>query len=297
MKTYAFHMLLVLMFVYLSACGSGATPEPTATPTLPPPPQPTNTAPPTETFTPTVDTIATQSALETAKAQAAAEAVADAQTQVAQEAGATSTALAGVKLTATAGVEATATAYAVAFLNLIEELNEAGVVTSTDGDYYRLDDFEGNMAQIDQPFVYFLGVDANNFAIAADMEWESASMKANWPTSGCGFVYGYKDRYNADLTFLGLDGYTYSLQFRQDKPLTEFAFKKWGDPERPKGNAKVMLVVYDKRVSVFVNDALANEFYNGLYTGGELGYNVFSGTNAGFGTLCKFSNVNLFIFK
>ena len=297
MKTYAFHMLLILMFVYLSACGSGATPEPTATPTLPPPPQPTNTAPPTETLTPTVDSVATQSALETAKAQAAAKAVAAAQTQVALDEAATSTALAGLKLTATAGVEATATAYAVAFQNIIEDLNEAGVVTSTEGDYYHLEDFEGNMAQIDQPFVYFMGLEAVNFAIAADIDWESASMNANWPTSGCGFVYGYKDSYNADLTFLGLDGYTHSLQFRQNKPLTQFAFKKWGDPERPKGNAKVMLVVFDKRVSVYVNDALANEFYNGLYTGGQIGYNVFSGTNTSFGTLCKMNNVNLFIFK
>jgi hypothetical protein len=129
------------------------------------------------------------------------------------------------------------------------------------------------------------------------MQWVSASDNANWPTSGCGFVYGFKDRFNADLTFLGLDGYTHSLQYRENKPLSLFAFKKWGDPDRPSGKANAQLVVYDKRVAVYVDGVLANEFFNGLYAGGEIGLNVFSGTNKDYGTRCIFQNIELFMFE
>lgn len=295
MKTHVFRLLLILTFVILPACGEAATVEPTVT--SPPPAPPTDTVPPTDTATPTVDAAATQSAQQTADAQATAEAEAAAETQAALNKAATATELAAVKLTATAGVNATAMAYATDFMFVIQRLQDDGVVTTTEGDYVRLEDFEGNEAQINQPFVYFLGIDTVDFAIAADMEWESASMNANWPTSGCGFVYGYKDQYNADITFLGLDGYTHSLQYRQDRPLGQFAFKKWGDPERPKGSASILLVVFDKRVWVYVNEALANEFYNSLYTGGQIGLNIFSGTNMDFGTRCKMSNINLFVFR
>lgn len=293
MKTYAFHLMLVVTLVILSACGSASKLEPTVT--LPPPP--TNTVLPTETATPTVNAAATQSLQQTADAQATAGADAATKTQAAQNKAATATEMAASKLTSTAAVYATATSHAVAFLDIIQQLKDDGVVTSTEGDYYRPEDFEGSEARINQPFVYFLGIEAADFAIAADMEWESASMNANWPTSGCGFVYGFKDRYNADLTFLGLDGYTHSLQYREDRPLGLFAFQRWGEPERPNGRASVLLVVFDKRVSVFVNGALANEFYNSLYTGGEIGLNVFSGTNKDFGTRCKINNINLFLFK
>jgi hypothetical protein len=295
MKTHAFRFVLVLIFIMLAGCGEARTVEPTIT--SPPPAPPTNTVPPTDTATPTVDAAATHSAQQTTEAQATAEAEEALETQAALNKAATATELAAVKLTATAGVNATATAYATDFMDVIQRLQDDGVVATTEGDYVRLENFEGNEAQINQPFVYFLGIEAVDFAITADIEWESASMKANWPTSGCGFVYGFKDRYNADITFLGLDGYTHSLQYRQDRPVGLFAFKKWGDPERPKGSASVLLVVFDKRVWVYVNEALANEFYNSLYTGGQIGLNIFSGTNADFGTRCKMNNINLFIFR
>lgn len=255
---------------------------------------PTDTPAPTQTATATIDAAATQSAQQTADASATQVARA---TEFSARSTATMAARVAAKQAATAAVEATADARQSAYTARIKELSDAGVITSAEGEYLYLGDYEASEARINTPFVEMLGFEAVNFIISADMRWESASDNANWPTSGCGFVYGYEDNYNGDLTFLGLDGYTHSIQFRDDRAPGIFAFKKWGDPERPTGKALAQLVVFDKRVSVYVNGALANEFYNGLYNGGQLGLNIFSGTNKGYGTRCNFKDVELFLFK
>lgn len=287
--------LLVVLALILSGCGQ----QPAATQAPIVEAAPSNTPLPSDTPTATVDAAATQSAQQTADVQATAHArstkVVEQKTQVAESKDATATEQAYVTLTATAAVQATADARAAAFQTVVDQLYADGVIQSNEGEYIPLEDFEGSQAQIDTPFVFFLDMAAVDFIISADMVWESASDNANWPTSGCGFVYGYKDRYNADLTFLGLDGYTHSMQFRDDRPAGLFAFKKWGDPDRPKGAAKAMLVVSNQRVSVYVDDVLANAFHNGLYKGGDIGLNIFSGTNKGYGTRCTFSDIQLYI--
>jgi hypothetical protein len=303
MSTKKTALLFMIAALLLSACAPTATPVAQAPDAQAPTaqPQPSNTPKPTNTLTPTVDAAATQIALHTAEAQSTADAKATAgsakMTQWALNKQATLTAVQSAKQTHRVELTATAAAQVESFQSLVNTLYDEGKLKSKEGEYYQLPDFEESMARINTPFIFYLDYSVVDFIISADLAWESASENANWPTSGCGFVYGYKDRYTADLTFLGLDGYTHSMQFRPDKPLGLFAFNKWGDPDRPKGQAKAMLVVSDKHVYVYVNGALANSFYNGLYDGGELGLNIFSGTNAGYGTRCNFSNLELFIFE
>jgi hypothetical protein len=295
-------ILALMLSVLLAGCGSSAPAAQDAlaqqeTPTLP---APSDTPEPTDTPTPSFDVAATQSARLTADVEASVNAAATraAETRVVLQASrdAKSTAKAVTQAAATAAVEAKAAAREDAYRGVIQKLFDEGKITTTKGEYIPLENYEENEARINTPFIYNLGYDTDNFMISSDLTWSSASDNANWPTSGCGFLYGYKDRYTADLTFLGLDGFTHSLRFRPDKPVGLYAYQKWGEPDRPKGQARARLLMFDKRVTVYVNDQIANEFFNSLYSGGELGLSVFSGTNKDYGTRCYFKNIELFLF-
>lgn len=294
MKTHAFRLLLVLTFVMLAGCGEAAMAEPTVTSS--PPPPPTDTVPPTDTATPTENATATQSAQQTADAQATAEAEAVAETQAALDKAATATELAAVKLTATAGVQATSAALEEEFAGVIRKLQEDGKVNSFEGDYYRLDDFAVEEAKINYFFPYLTGYSGENFVFETDLYWVSASMNANWPLAGCGLIYGLQDMDDLDFTYLGLDGYIYSLRWTANGA-QYFAFKKWGKPEVPEGQAHFLIAVYDKHFTLYVNDELTNSIYDGIYKPGEIAYSLVSGTNKDFGTRCEFTNTNLWIFK
>lgn len=263
------------------------------------------------TSTPTLDVAATQQAQQTLDAQATsaqgtafAQATLDFQatsraaegTKIVLDRQATATASAARKQTAAAAVAETATAQVANFLTVLQNLFDAGKIDTIEGKYVRLEDFEDTQAKLNYFFPTPTGQEAENFVLSADLTWSSASMKANWPTSGCGFLYGVQDDRNRMLTFLGLDGYVYSLGWVNGAGRA-YAFKKWGKPSLPEGNAKSLLLVFDKRVTIYVNDALANEFYLSTYKPGEIGLTVVSGTNAGYGTRCQMTNLELWIFK
>jgi hypothetical protein len=303
-------MLLVCFVFVLLACSGGGAAQPAAT-QAPPTVEPTQA----DTATPTVDLAATQAARQTAEALSAvqtqtAEALALSQTA---DANSTATALAiarktqtpaaratmqaGTKLTATAAVQATAAALEEQFQkDTIAKLYSEGVIGTDQGEYIALDDYEDSQAQINYYFPKFLDITADNFVLSTDMKWSSASNNANWPLSGCGFIYGDTGDGRYLVSWLGLDGYVYNFRVK-DKINTAFAFQKWGTPERPNGEAHVDLVVNDKRVNIYVNDRLANTFYDSVYKPGELAWIIMSGTNKGYGTRCNFSHNQAFLLQ
>jgi hypothetical protein len=302
-------VLLVTLLFGLLACSAGGAVQQAAT-----------QAPPTEpaqadTATPTEDLAATQAVQKTAEALSAA------QTQTAEalvlsqtaDANSTATALAiagktqtpaaratmqaGTKLTATAAVQATAAALEEQFRkDTISRLLSDGVIGTDQGEYIALDDYEDSQAQINYYFPKYLDITADNFVLSTDMKWSSASENANWPLSGCGFMYGDTGDRRYLASWLGLDGYVYNFRVNNNSN-TAYAFQKWGTPERPNGEAHVDLVVNDKRVNIYVNDKLANTFYDSLYKPGGLAWTIMSGTNKGYGTRCNFSNNQVFLLQ
>jgi len=193
-------------------------------------------------------------------------------------------------------VESTNVALETEFADVIRKLQEEGKVKSFEGDYYRLDDFAVEEAKINYFFPYLTGYSAENFVLETNLYWVSASMNANWPLSGCGLIYGFQNMDDLDFTFLGLDGYIRTLRWAEDGAHW-FAFKKWGKPNLPEGQAKFLIAVYDHRFSLYVDDVFTNSVYDGIYKPGEIAYSLVSGTNKDFGTRCEFSNTNLWIFK
>lgn len=300
-------ILFVLLLIALTACSA----NPSASQV---------TAAPTDTATAVVDTAATGTAawsiqatqaqatsVQATEAQATQEsqstldaqtsATAAAATQKAEMLSATRTAMASIKATKTAGPAATAEVQKAYFMKHVQQLKQDGVIGADSGDYYHIEGWTRSEAQINYFFPESLNYEANNFVFSTVMAWTSASMNSNWFSSGCGVLYGIRgDGNEAVLTYLGLDGFTHTLLgYKGGWP--QIAFNKWGTPDLPAGMAKITIAMWDKRASIYVNEKLSSEAYVALYTPGDIGLTVVSGTNKDFGTTCVMQDINILILS
>lgn len=178
----------------------------------------------------------------------------------------------------------------------IQKLFNEGVVASTSGKYYRLADFDESWAQINWYRWRTTRYKAENFVLSADTAWISASDRANWQNSGCGIVFNFKDKDNHHLAYLGLDGFVRLVQQSRGN-FKRLAMQKYGKVSIPKGEAKIMLVVYDKKISYYVNDQRVASAYDSAISVGDIALTLLSGTNKAYGTRCQMKNIDLWIFK
>ena len=264
------------------------------------------------TETPAIDYKSTENALQTAVAvQSTTQAQA---TSLAAEGNATATAAAliaqatptattssatqapVVEPTFTPAVDSAATQQAQGFQATLQELVDDGVISSTEGDYYPLDDFNESEAKMGYYSGMFTDYSAENFILSTDAAWESASDTANWPDSGCAILFSYNDENELHMAFLGLDGYGW-LERKSKGDWKVLAGEYYGKLDVPDGEAKITLVVNDKRISLYVNGERVVSAYDSSLNEGDIAQTVLSGTNKGFGTKCTMTNTDLFIFK
>lgn len=175
---------------------------------------------------------------------------------------------------------------------LIEQLKEEGTISTVEGTYHRLADFQQEWAQLYYYQWWYTDYSPSNFVIQADVEWETASKSANLGDSGCGFVYHTDDNQNHHATFLMMDGkvQTYralSGYFDQMKGGYAGKFKV------PSDKAHIILAVDQQTITVIINDKEVVHFQDTKLSGGKLGLTLASGTNKDFGTRCSMTNVEL----
>lgn len=258
-------------------------------------------------------TAAADSTLELRAAKSTAEAVQAAATATT----AAGTAQAAVRLTAaaaqatssmanqlatgTAGAAtrvARATSTAQPLAAAVERLVSEGYLTHGQGAYETLLDFFREWAQINWYQWYSTSKAPTNFVVRADVAWQSASDKANWFNSGCGFVFRETPRegstrgLNHYLAYLGLDGVVY-MSRQNNGQFVQLAKAKYGRVEVPEGGAQIMLAVEGEHFHFFVNDTHVLSMTDGALDSGELSYTLLSGTNRDFGTRCEMTNVGL----
>lgn len=186
------------------------------------------------------------------------------------------------------------TAQAQPLFDLVQELHSEGYLIRTGGTYYAIEDFDESWAQINWYSWWHTGYSPTNFVIRADASWDSASNKANWWNSGCGFVFREKDEYNFYAVQLALDGWVHLWRVVEDveAPLGE---SYYGRVEVPSGEAEIMLVVEDTRITVFVNGDKVHSRQDSALPSGDLSLTLFSGINTGFGTRCRMTNIELWM--
>ena len=276
---------------------------------------------PTDTPLPTVDQPATQAAAQTAQAlaavqtqqavetSAAIETLSATATQAAAERQATliagslqtraapSTQLARTVQTATAVAASTFAAQESQFRSeVLGRLFDDQVITSTEGEYRRLNDVEKNHAKTTGFLVNRSPLSPENFVISADVAWDVALDKIDWRRSRCGFVYAERSGYNLSLATLSMDGAVTLLQVTGGKRHA-LRYEKAGQLEVPSGAARLVLSVQDRNVAFYFNGRLIYSSHDSNAVAGRLGYTVWSGTAEGYGTRCTFSNIEVFIFR
>jgi hypothetical protein len=237
----------------------------------------------------TLDAQATSAANETAAAY-------NQKTKKAENYNATKTQARAILLTKTAKAEMEVEAQVSAFSEKLQLAYDEGVLPTMDGTYHRLEDFDESIAMINYLTWWEQDYAPENFVISVDAYWDTASEQTNWDASGCAFVFGFEDKQNYNFTWLGLDGFV-NLQSKVKDDWQWIAKRPIGKLSIPEGEAEIMLVVFDKRITIYVNGEKELSEYDPHYNGGELAFSVYSGTNKGFGTRCKMSNIDLMIFE
>jgi len=196
----------------------------------------------------------------------------------------------------------------LAFIKKLQKDKKLGK-EAEEGSYHTLEDFERSEAKLNYFFWYTTEYAPKNFILRADVEWESASTTANWDASGFGIVFHESENQYLYYAMVYLDGNVEIMRvdLTKENYLNErwvfLAKKYYGRLETPKGQAHIDLVVNQDRVYVYLNNKLAASAYDNAmksharFGEGNLAFTLSSGTNAGFGTWVKMSNIELWEMK
>lgn len=178
----------------------------------------------------------------------------------------------------------------------LQFLIEKGVISGIKEEYVPFEDISREFAQINYFSWWPTDYEPSNFVIRSDVSWESASDTANWPFSGCGWVFGEKDKDNFHMAYLSMDGYGLLKKWVDGKE--EVVVKqRYGNVDIPQGSAELLLSVQDDRAAFYVNGEEMYNIYDGNIDPGTLSFTVLSGTNKGFGTRCEWTNTGLMVFE
>lgn len=182
------------------------------------------------------------------------------------------------------------------FFAIVQKIQEAGQISTTEGKYIQLDDYQQEIAYKLSYDWKETGVSAKNFIVQADFEWSNAVKTVN--TSGCGFVFRLQS--NKDHYLILLDAFN-GVKLASS---TDRGTYSMGPPANGKGkvsdfgsgpyHATFTLVVNELKAYVYVNDIYYGDYklldYR-ITDAGPLAGAVLSATNEGYGTRCKMTNV------
>lgn len=198
--------------------------------------------------------------------------------------------------TATAEAIASATSQASSMLDHVTRLANDGYLSTTEGQYHMLPNFDESWAQINWYWFFPTGYMPTDFVIRAHVYWDVASRIPDWATTGCGFVFrenGIPDHY---LTYLGLDGYVYFSRYVKD--IYALVGKDYyGKVDTPQGEADITLAVEGPWVTFLVNGEQVLRSQDYALTSGNLDYTLVSGTNKDYGTHCRMTDVELWVIR
>ena len=174
-------------------------------------------------------------------------------------------------------------------------LSETGVSDSKSADH-QLSNFSVAWAQMNYYDWIPTGHSPVDFRVRAHLALESASDKANWWNSACGFVFRMNARGDHYLALLGLDGWAYFYR-NLEGTITTLGRGFHEKPVSLQRQADIELLVEGNSMSFFVDGEHVLTREDDYLSKGILGFALASGTNKGFGTKCEMTNVDLWDIK
>jgi len=279
-------LALITLALPAAACGSATTAPPTA-----------DLTGQAQTQVAGTEAAGTQAAAEAEGTRVRGTEAAEEQEQTrAANAVATSTARV-VRIAATKeAIRLEATSQAQPMADFVLDLYGQGYVTRSEGEYFSLPPFDETWAQIDWYQWTYTDYSPTDFIIRGHASWDSASDTANWFSSGCGFVFREKDEDNHYFAFLGLDGSAYMWRFVHGV-FARLGSSYYGGLEVPAGEADIVLSVDGADFTFFVNGVAVHSRHDGALASGNLALTLSSGTNKGYGTRCRMTELELWVLE
>lgn len=184
-----------------------------------------------------------------------------------------------------------ATSMAMPMYANIENLFDQKVISTTDGKFYVIDDFENNWADTTTYQKTYTGYDPTDFVLRADLTWQVAAPNLGMD-SGCGIVYHENEEENHYLVVFTL-GDRAIVYRRLEGSLINLGASYRYDVDSELAQAEIMLVVEDNHLRVFVDGKeLYDKKFPSLETG-KLAFTVISGSSVDYGTRCEMRNIEL----
>jgi hypothetical protein len=187
----------------------------------------------------------------------------------------------------------------------VQSYVEKGYLESPNGSLVGLYDYKREMAKINYLDFDFAGTEEliQNFAVWADVKWESAGPVGYPQYSGCGFSFRMDPE--------SYDGYTAMLtNNRVLLTYCDSSIGRCGELGKTRGSgrldfgnpaqASMEMVVNGQQAYVLVDGEFIGEytlFKERLSSPGYLIYSIISGTNRDYGVRCEISNANLWVVK
>jgi hypothetical protein len=179
---------------------------------------------------------------------------------------------------------------------LVDDYSQKGYLSSTNGEYHRLEDFSMDFANASLTFEKReTGYSPQDFIVKAHFKWQSAI--ANPDPGGCGWAFrkmkndSYLFFVDREMVYLGM----WKLnQWTRYGRTTGSGWVGLGNP----AEADVALIVNKGKAYVIVNDTFTSSHTldtDYLTGSGELDYVVVAGTYKDYGTRCEMTNVDLWI--
>jgi hypothetical protein len=242
----------------------------------------TNTAPPEITPTPTVMNTASSTIENVIMPTGTPEFTATAQTLPTDE----------PTIMPTFTITPDLTAQAVPMAGIAQQLFDANLITTANGTYYHLSDFFSSWNQTNSYQKTYSGYSMPNFILRADASWQTFENSGNWADSGCGIVFHEDDTESHYLVVFTTGGQA-KLTRRIYGGSNYLGASYRYEVDRDNPQAKIMLVVEDNWITLFINDQELYRKQHAFLETGKLAFTVISGSTIDYGTRCTLSNVDL----
>jgi len=181
------------------------------------------------------------------------------------------------------------TKQAEALLTVLQDFEDKGYITTTQGNVHELEPFKEEWAQIDWFQWWTQDIDEKDFVFKSHFNWISASYTPE--DSGCGIVFGLQENRDFYAVFLTSS----RILFMMKRGERVYEVGKTSGSGRVKydnpAEADFVIAVNDQKAYVSADgDVTVYTLSADQTTEGQLAFSLLSGTNKDYGTRCEMTD-------
>jgi hypothetical protein len=175
-----------------------------------------------------------------------------------------------------------------AMAQFVQELVDSNRLSIGEGTYIKLEDFSNSVYKNQAHEWWKAGQQASDFVLRANVKWRG---DAKASASGCGFLYSGLALDDYHITVLSTEGIVHTYRSRGGNVIEMKGGKYSKNVGISAGEAQIVLVVDDKKMTFYVNGEQVVQFKDPYINTGNLGYAINSFSSNGMN--CQFTNVEL----